>query len=101
MGSLKGTAEIAIGKAKELVAEILGNGKLREESKLDQRKARRRKNNPVGLNRWETWIGLPEYLPLCDTASLLAALPGENTCWTIPDRRLQNRNSLSRALQTL
>lgn len=38
MGSLKGTAEKAIGKAKELVAEILGDGKLREQSKLDQRR---------------------------------------------------------------
>ena len=43
MGSLKGAAEIAIGKAKELVAEILGNGKLREESKLDQRKGEEEK----------------------------------------------------------
>ena len=49
MGSLKGTAKIAIGKAKELVAEILGNGKLREESKLDQRKGEEEKEQSGGL----------------------------------------------------
>ena len=49
MGSLKGTAEKAIGKAKELVAEILGNGKLREESKLDQRTSEEEKEQSGGL----------------------------------------------------
>jgi uncharacterized protein YjbJ (UPF0337 family) len=37
MGSLKGTTDRAIGKIKEAVAEIFGDGKLREEAKLDER----------------------------------------------------------------
>jgi len=37
MGTLKGTAENAIGKIKEVVAEIVGDGKLREEGKVEQR----------------------------------------------------------------
>jgi len=36
MGSLKGTTDRAIGKIKEAVAEIFGDGKLREEAKLDE-----------------------------------------------------------------
>jgi uncharacterized protein YjbJ (UPF0337 family) len=37
MGSLKGTTDRAIGKIKEAVADIFGDGKLREEAKLDER----------------------------------------------------------------
>ena len=36
MGILKSTTDRAIGKVKEAVAEILGDGKLREEAKPDQ-----------------------------------------------------------------
>jgi uncharacterized protein YjbJ (UPF0337 family) len=38
MGALKGTADKAIGKTKEAVAEIIGDGGLREEAKGQQRK---------------------------------------------------------------
>jgi uncharacterized protein YjbJ (UPF0337 family) len=38
MGALKGTADKAIGKTKEAVAEIIGDGGLREEGKQQQRK---------------------------------------------------------------
>jgi uncharacterized protein YjbJ (UPF0337 family) len=38
MGALKGTADKAIGKTKEAVAEIIGDGGLREEAKQQQRK---------------------------------------------------------------
>jgi uncharacterized protein YjbJ (UPF0337 family) len=38
MGALKGTADKAIGKTKEAVAEIIGDGSLREEAKQQQRK---------------------------------------------------------------
>jgi uncharacterized protein YjbJ (UPF0337 family) len=42
MGTLKGIAEKVVGKAKEAVAGIIGDGKLREEAKAQQ-KARQRK----------------------------------------------------------
>jgi uncharacterized protein YjbJ (UPF0337 family) len=62
MGILKGTTDKAIGKVKEAVAEIIGDGKLREEGKREQRTADQEKNqsnseetgslNPLGnLNR--------------------------------------------------
>ena len=38
MGALKGTADKAIGKTKKAVAEIIGDGGLREEAKQQQRK---------------------------------------------------------------
>jgi uncharacterized protein YjbJ (UPF0337 family) len=39
MGTIKRTARQAAGKAKEAVAEILGDGKLQEEAKAEQRKS--------------------------------------------------------------
>jgi uncharacterized protein YjbJ (UPF0337 family) len=49
MGSLKATADKGIGKVKELVAEIIGDGKLRDEAKLDQQKADEEKNASGGF----------------------------------------------------
>ena len=40
MATLKGTADKIAGKTKEAVAEIIGDGKLREEGKAQQRKAK-------------------------------------------------------------
>jgi uncharacterized protein YjbJ (UPF0337 family) len=60
MGKIKRTARHAAGKAKEAVAEILGDGKLQEEAKAEQRKSEDEKAedkkpsslNPLGnLNR--------------------------------------------------
>jgi uncharacterized protein YjbJ (UPF0337 family) len=62
MGILKGTADKAIGKVKEAVAELIGDGKLREEGKREQRTGDQEKTqnsseesgslNPLGnLNR--------------------------------------------------
>ena len=39
MATLKGTGDKIAGKTKEAVAEIIGDGKLREEGKTQQRKA--------------------------------------------------------------
>jgi uncharacterized protein YjbJ (UPF0337 family) len=49
MGTLKGTAEKAIGKIKEVVAEIVGDGKLREEGKVEQRNANQEKSESGGI----------------------------------------------------
>jgi uncharacterized protein YjbJ (UPF0337 family) len=38
MGTIKRTARQAKGKAKEAIAEVLGDGKLQEEAKAEQRK---------------------------------------------------------------
>jgi uncharacterized protein YjbJ (UPF0337 family) len=46
MASLKGTTDKIAGKTKEAVAEIIGDGKLREEGKAQQRKAKRETNEP-------------------------------------------------------
>jgi uncharacterized protein YjbJ (UPF0337 family) len=46
MGALKGTADKAIGTAKEAVAEIIGDGRLQEEGKTQQRKGGNRENEP-------------------------------------------------------
>jgi uncharacterized protein YjbJ (UPF0337 family) len=62
MGILKGTTDKAIGKVKEAIAEIIGDGKLREEGKREQRTGDQEKSqnssdesgslNPLGnLNR--------------------------------------------------
>jgi uncharacterized protein YjbJ (UPF0337 family) len=58
MSALKGTADKAIGKTKEAVAEIIGDGALREEGKQQQRKGEAAKDDaksdadPLGpLNR--------------------------------------------------
>ena len=37
MGTIKRTARKAAGKAKEAVAEVLGDGKLQEEARAEQR----------------------------------------------------------------
>jgi uncharacterized protein YjbJ (UPF0337 family) len=39
MGTLKGATDRIAGKTKEAAAEIIGDGKLREEGKAQQRKA--------------------------------------------------------------
>jgi uncharacterized protein YjbJ (UPF0337 family) len=39
MGTIKRTARKAAGKAKEAVAEVLGDGKLQEEAKAEQRRS--------------------------------------------------------------
>ena len=39
MGTVKRTARKAAGKAKEAVAEVLGDGKLQEEARAEQRKS--------------------------------------------------------------
>ena len=44
MGTLKGTAEKAIGKIKEVVADIAGDGKLSEQDKAEQQLADESKN---------------------------------------------------------
>jgi len=49
MGTLKGTAENAIGKIKEVVAEIIGDGKLRDEGKIEQGDANKAKSNSGGI----------------------------------------------------
>jgi uncharacterized protein YjbJ (UPF0337 family) len=49
MGTLKGTAEKAIGKIKEVVAEIAGDGKLRDEGKVEQRNANQEKSESGGI----------------------------------------------------
>jgi uncharacterized protein YjbJ (UPF0337 family) len=49
MGTLKGTAENAIGKIKEVVAEIIGDGKLRDEGKIEQGDANKEKSDSGGI----------------------------------------------------
>jgi uncharacterized protein YjbJ (UPF0337 family) len=39
MGTIKRTARKAAGKAKEAVAEVLGDGKLQEEARAEQRRS--------------------------------------------------------------
>jgi hypothetical protein len=39
MGTIKRTARKAAGKAKEVMAEVLGDGKLQEEARAEQRKS--------------------------------------------------------------
>jgi uncharacterized protein YjbJ (UPF0337 family) len=38
MGALKGTSDKAIGKTKEVVAEIIGDGRLQQEGRQQRRK---------------------------------------------------------------
>jgi uncharacterized protein YjbJ (UPF0337 family) len=49
MGTLKGTAEKAIGKIKEVVAEIVGDSTLRDEGKVEQRDANQEKSESGGI----------------------------------------------------
>jgi uncharacterized protein YjbJ (UPF0337 family) len=44
MGAIKGTTDEVIGTAKETVAEIIGDARLQEEGKTQQRKGAHRKN---------------------------------------------------------
>jgi uncharacterized protein YjbJ (UPF0337 family) len=53
MATLKGTTGKIAGKAKEAVAEIIGDGKLREEGKAQQRKAEAEANEPDEANPLE------------------------------------------------
>jgi uncharacterized protein YjbJ (UPF0337 family) len=46
MATLKGTTDRIAGKSKEAVAEIIGDGKLREEGKAQQRKAEAEESEP-------------------------------------------------------
>jgi len=50
MGTLKGTAEKAIGKIRQVVADIAGDGKLSEQDKAEQQLADDSKNNSSRLN---------------------------------------------------
>ena len=50
MAALKGTTDKIAGKTKEAVAEIIGDGKLREEGKAQQRKADAETDEPVDAN---------------------------------------------------
>jgi uncharacterized protein YjbJ (UPF0337 family) len=44
MGALKGTTDKIIGTAKEAVAEVIGDARLQEEGKTQQRKGADRQN---------------------------------------------------------
>ena len=44
MGALKGTSDKIIGTAKEAVAEVIGDTRLQEEGKMQQRKGAKRQN---------------------------------------------------------
>ena len=50
MGTLKGAGDKIAGKTKEAAAEIIGDGKLREEGKAQQRKAETEADQPGGAN---------------------------------------------------
>ena len=51
MGTIKRTARQAKGKAKEAIAEVLGDGKLQDEAKTEQRKSEAEENKePRSLN---------------------------------------------------
>ena len=50
MARLKDTTDKIAGKTKEAVAEIIGDGKLREEGKAQQRKAEVERDQPDGAN---------------------------------------------------
>jgi uncharacterized protein YjbJ (UPF0337 family) len=53
MGTPKSMTEKISGKTKEAVAEIIGDGKLREEGKAEQRKAEMEANEPEAANPLE------------------------------------------------
>jgi uncharacterized protein YjbJ (UPF0337 family) len=50
MSTLKGAADRIAGKTKEAAAEIIGDGKLREEGKAQQRKAEAEADKPDDAN---------------------------------------------------
>jgi uncharacterized protein YjbJ (UPF0337 family) len=50
MRALKGTTDKVAGKAKGAVAEIIGDAKLQEEGKAQQRKGDNRKDEPSDPN---------------------------------------------------
>ena len=49
MSALKGTADKAVGTAKETVAEIIGDAELQDEGKSQKRKGAIEKNEPTDL----------------------------------------------------
>ena len=49
MGALKGTTEKVVGKAKQAVAEIIGDARLQEEGRIQQRKAESQKEQQSDL----------------------------------------------------
>lgn len=55
MGTIKRAALQAKGKAKEAIAEVLGDGRLQEEAKAEQRKSQEEDKEPTNalgnLNR--------------------------------------------------
>ncbi|NOJ45798.1 CsbD family protein [Bradyrhizobium archetypum] len=50
MSKIKRTARQAKGKAKEAIAEVLGDGKLQEEAKTEQREGEEEDKEPSSLN---------------------------------------------------
>jgi uncharacterized protein YjbJ (UPF0337 family) len=49
MGTFKATADKTVGKLKEAVAEILGDGQLREEAKIQKHKGHEEESDSGGL----------------------------------------------------
>jgi uncharacterized protein YjbJ (UPF0337 family) len=48
MGTIKRAARQAKGKAKEAIAEVLGDGRLQEEAKAEQRKSQEEEDKEPG-----------------------------------------------------
>ncbi|WP_028348808.1 hypothetical protein [Bradyrhizobium murdochi] len=50
MGTIKRTTRRVAGKTKEVIAEVVGDGKLQEEAKAEQRKIEDEDKDPSKLN---------------------------------------------------
>ncbi|OCK54855.1 hypothetical protein [Bradyrhizobium sp. LMTR 3] len=50
MGTIKRTTRRVAGKTKEVIAEVVGDGKLQEEAKAEQRKIEDEDKEPSELN---------------------------------------------------
>ncbi|WP_210265880.1 CsbD family protein [Bradyrhizobium australiense] len=50
MGTIKRTTRRVAGKTKEVIAEVVGDGKLQEEAKAEQRKSEDEDKEPSDLN---------------------------------------------------
>ncbi|MEH2507716.1 MULTISPECIES: CsbD family protein [unclassified Bradyrhizobium] len=50
MGTIKRTTRRVAGKTKEVIAEVVGDGKLQEEAKAEQRKIEDEDKDPSELN---------------------------------------------------
>ncbi|KRR16979.1 hypothetical protein [Bradyrhizobium retamae] len=50
MGTIKRTTRRVAGKTKEVIAEVVGDGKLQEEAKAEQRKREDEDKEPSELN---------------------------------------------------